>query len=348
VYSPTDGPLRLLYERTGIEVITRAHPLNGVLKSSEYDHAIDDFSDWIKGSSFELVYGNTLQTFYAIDAAKRCGLPSVWNIRESEPWQTYFNYLPPSLIPKALSCFAYPYRIIFVAHATRSRFEPLNSRRNFAVIHNALNMHRLEESSAAWPREKARNKLNLGEDVVAVLLLGTVCARKGQKDLVQAMALLDDDAAKKVRLFIVGDRPSLYSSEMRKMVAGLPGERAARISIIPETEETTHYYSAADIFVCTSRVESYPRVILEAMAYGLAIISTPAFGIVEQVRDGVNGEFYPEGDAVELARKLSQMVLDKEKREAYKMNAPVVLGSLTGFEEMTSLYAEIFRESVST
>src|SRR5258705_6724905 len=162
------------------------------------------------------------------------------------------------------------------------------------------------------------------------------------------MALLDDDAAKKVRLFIVGDRQSLYSSEMRKMVAGLPGERAARVLIIPETEETTHYYSAADIFVCTSRVESYPRVILEAMAYGLAIISTPAFGIVEQVRDGVNGEFYQEGDAAELACKLSQLDLDKEKREAYKMNAPVVLGSLTGFEEMTSLYADVFRETVST
>lgn len=347
VYSPVDGPLRSIYERAGIEVILRAHPLTGVFESCEYDRAIDNFSVWIRESGFEVVYGNTLATFYAIDAAWRCGLPSLWNIRESEPWQTYFNYLLSPLVPKALSCFRFPYRIIFVAHATRRCFEPLNTTRNFCVIHTGLDTRRLDESRAEWPREKSRYRLHLRDNEVMVVSLGTVCDRKGQKDLVQAMAVLADTVARNVRLFIVGDRPSLYSSELRQMVTALPRERAARISIIPETEETALYYSAADIFVCTSRVESYPRVILEAMAYGLSIISTPAFGIVEQVRDGVNGEFYQQGDATALAYKLGELVLDRNKREMYQANAPVALESLTGFEEMINLYAEIFKESVS-
>jgi glycosyltransferase involved in cell wall biosynthesis len=130
------------------------------------------------------------------------------------------------------------------------------------------------------------------------------------------------------------------------MVAALAEERAARISIIPETEETALYYSAADIFVCTSRVESYPRVFSRRWLMG-SNHSTPAFGIVEQVRDGVNGEFYKPGDAAELASKLNDFVLDKNKRENYQANAPLVLGSLTGFDEMINSYAEIFRESVS-
>jgi glycosyltransferase involved in cell wall biosynthesis len=321
--------------------------LDGVFELPEYYRAIDDFSVWIRERGFEVVYGNTLQTFYAIDAAKRCGLPSLWNVRESEPWQNYFNYLLSPLIPKALSCFAFPYRVIFVAHATRSCFEPLNTIHNFCVIHNGLDARRLDKNRAVWPREKARNKLHLIENDVMVLLIGTICDRKGQKDLVQAMALLSNNVAEKVRLFLVGDRPSLYSSEMREMVAALAEERAETISIIPETEETALYYSAADIFVCTSRIESYPRVVLEAMAYGLAIISTPAFGIVEQIREGVNGEFYKPGDAAELARKLNELVLDEHKRENYQANAPLVLGSLTGFDEMINSYAEVFRESVS-
>ena len=152
-----------------------------------------------------------------------------------------------------------------------------------------------------------------------VLLLGTICDRKGQKDLVQAMTLLEDNVIKKVRLFIVGDRPSLYSSEMRKMVSALPKHRAAKISIIPETRDTATYYSAADIFVCSSRIESYPRVILEAMAYGLPIISTPIFGILEQIRDGINGDFYKPGDEAELASMLSELVLDERNGKNIKL-----------------------------
>jgi len=347
VYSPSDGPLRAMYQRAGIEVVVRKHPLAGVFATSEYDRAIDDFSDWIKERGFELVDANTLPSFYAIEAAQRCGLPSVWNVRESEPWQTYFNYLSAPLIPRALSCFRYPYRIIFAAHATRRRFEALNSMGNFCVIHNALDVDRLQRSRAEWSREKSRTELGLGARDTMVLLLGTVCERKGQKDLIQAMSLLEESAANKVRLFIVGDRPSLYSSEMKKTAASLPAERAGRISIVPETERTALYYSAADIFVCTSRVESYPRVILEAMAYGLPIISTPVFGITEQVREEVNGEFYQPGDAAELALKIEKLVLEEGKREVYRRNAALVLESLTGFAEMVDQYAEIFAESTA-
>lgn len=347
VYSPTDGPLRSLYESAGIKVVVQIHPLNNVFTSSEYDCAIDRFASWIKENNIEVVYGNTLQTFYAIDAAHRCNLPSLWNVRESEPWQTYFNYLPSPLVPKALSCFVHPYRIIFVAHATRIGFESLNTKRNFCMVHNGLNMQRLEESRTKWGKAKARNELKLDNNELMVLLLGTVCERKGQQDLVRAMSLLSDKATQKVRMFIVGDRPSAYSAEMRALVLAMPDERAKRISIIPETEETSLYYSAADIFVCTSRVESYPRVILEAMAYGLAIVTTPAFGIVEQVREEVNGEFYQAGNAQELSCKLERLILDKQKRDEYQINASIVLESLTSFEQMIEQYGTVFKEAVA-
>ena len=205
VYSPVDGPLRCSYERAGVKVIVRRHPLESIFESAEYERAMNGFSDWIKQTGVELVYGNTLQTFYAIDAAKRGGLPSVWNVRESEPWQSYFNYLSRPLVLKALSCFSYPYRVVFVSHATRNGFESLNSTSNFCVIQNGLDMLRLEKMRDEWPTPKSRSKLDLSENEIMVLVLGTVCVRKGQKDLVQAMSVLKDSAATKVRLFIVGD-----------------------------------------------------------------------------------------------------------------------------------------------
>ena len=99
------------------------------------------------------------------------------------------------------------------------------------------------------------------------------------------------------------------------------------------------------MFVCTSRVESFPRVILEAMAHGLPLVTTPVFGIREQVRDGVNGLFYEPGDTAGLRRALLRLLEDEALRRALALQAGPVLDCLNDFEAMTGAYAEIFREA---
>src|SRR4029077_11599239 len=123
-------------------------------------------------------------------------------------------------------------------------------------------------------------------------------------DLANALALLSQDAARRMRCFMVGDRASSYSVELRRLADALPAALRARVSIVAETHEIARYYQAADIFVCTSRVESFPRVVLEAMAYGLPIVSTRVFGIAEQVGENVNGLLYEPGDTQRLAAHL--------------------------------------------
>ena len=106
VYSPVDGPLRAAYEREGISVHVATHPLAGVTTDVDYEAAVAAFARWIRTLDVDVVYGNTLQTFYAIDAAHRVGRPSVWNPRESEPWQDYFRQYPDAVALRALRCYA--------------------------------------------------------------------------------------------------------------------------------------------------------------------------------------------------------------------------------------------------
>src|SRR5258708_29005010 len=74
VYSPTDGPLRKAYERKGIAVRTFKHPLIGISSSADYDQRIREFARRVEDWNAEMVYGNTLQTFYAIKAAHQLNL----------------------------------------------------------------------------------------------------------------------------------------------------------------------------------------------------------------------------------------------------------------------------------
>ncbi|WHZ24850.1 MAG: Glycosyl transferase, group 2 family [Nitrospira sp.] len=345
VFSPVDGPLRALYEEQGIAVMVDRHPLWGVTNLSEYEAAIQAFSRKCLSWGAELVYANTLQSFYAVAAARKAGLPSVWNPRESEPWQTYFDYLPDGVIQKAYDCFAWPYRVVFVADATRDAYTALNTRHNFTVIRNGLDCTRIEQACREWSKSKARTLLGVQGDEVVVLLLGTVCSRKGQQDLVNALSRLPADCQERVCCYIVGDRPSEYSKALHALTKELPSTLRDRVHIVPETRQTTPYYRAADLFVCTSKLESYPRVVLEAMAYGLPIVTTPVFGIREQVREGVNALLYEPGDIGALASQLCSLLRDEGFRSRMGANSVSVLAIGTNFEEMVESYAEVFTEA---
>ncbi|MEG5034786.1 glycosyltransferase [Microcoleus sp. AT3-D2] len=338
----TEGPLRQAYEQQGIEVIVRDNPLEHIYQRDAYDEAIRSFSTEIANLKVDVIYANTLENFFVVDAARQIGIPTVWNVHESEPWQTYFNRFGSEIAARALECFRFPYKVIFVADATRDRYLPLNSHQNFTVIHNGLDLSKMENSDNS---ELARKTLDVAAEEVVILLLGTVCERKGQQDLVKALSLLPDKWHNKIRCFIVGDRPSIYSNKLAELVGELPAELQERVTVVPETGETGKYYKAADIFVCTSRVESFPRVILEAMACDLPIVTSPVFGIKEQVRPGINGLFYTPDRPDELIAALISLLEDKSLRQQLAENAKYVLDSLNTFEEMTQAYAEIFCEA---
>ncbi|HBK23566.1 MAG TPA: glycosyl transferase family 1 [Planktothrix sp. UBA10369] len=345
IFCVNDGPLRYAYEQQGIRVIIREHPLANLYQRETYDTAIQALGKELQLEQFDLVYANTLENFFMVDCAKQKAIPCVWNVHESEPWQTYFDGLGSEIAARALDCFQFPYRVIFVADATRNLYHSLNSHHNFTVIHNGLDIQRLLKTSEQLTRIEARTALQIAEDEIVILLLGTVCERKGQRDLIKALPLLSTQYYHKIRCFIVGDRPSMYSTELAQLIAQFPDYLKQRLTLVSETPETAQYFLAADIFVCTSRIESYPRVIMEAMGYNLPIITTPVFGIPEQIRPEINGLFYTPEQPEELAKCITLLLENPDLRQEFAENAKYVLESLNTFEEMTQSYLEIFQEA---
>jgi glycosyltransferase involved in cell wall biosynthesis len=341
VVSPEDGPLRAEYERAGIEVQIIDHPLRDAYGGTVYEENCELLANRWRLAGAELVYANTAQAFWAIDAAQTAGLSAVWNIRESEPWQSYYSNLPIHIRKRAYEAFTYPYRIVFVAQATLASWCPLNTRHNFTVIHNGLDLAKVSAQTSKISRSMARIKLGLRTDEIAVVLVGTICERKNQKILVDALALLATPIADRVRIFLVGDRASHYSDELHRAIGALPANKRTCIEVVPETNEPYIYYLAGDIAVCSSVLESYPRVVLEAMALGLPILATPVFGIIEQVREGVNAFLFSPDDPVKLAEGLEKLVSDHKLRINMGTNSKSLFQGLNQYEDMLNSYAEI-------
>jgi glycosyltransferase involved in cell wall biosynthesis len=345
VISFHDGPLHELYRSAGIPVDIQAPILTEIPTLRRYQRAIARVARIIRHRRPGVVYANTLLNFPAIEAASREGVASIWNPRESEPWQSAFGYLSESVAQRALACFPLPYRVVFVAHATENAWARFNVACNAAVIHNGLDLRRFAPSRTPAARTHARQSLVVNDDELMVLLLGTVCERKGQRDLAAAIARLAQKLVARAWFFIVGDEPGPYSDDLKRDIAKLPAEAANRVRVIPTASDVGLYYRAADIFVLTSRFESFPRVILEAMAHALPIVTTPCFGVTEQVVEGRNALLYVAGDANRLAAALSEVMTDDILRAAMSAASTTRLGALTTFDEMVGKYAEVFREA---
>jgi glycosyltransferase involved in cell wall biosynthesis len=71
---------------------------------------------------------------------------------------------------------------------------------------------------------------------------------------------------------------------------------------------------AAQIFVLPSTSEGLPMALLEAMAYGLAIVATPVGGVPETVEAGADAMLVPAGDPTALRDALVDLLDDRELR----------------------------------
>jgi len=73
--------------------------------------------------------------------------------------------------------------------------------------------------------------------------------------------------------------------------------------------------NSSDIFVLPSHSEGFPNVILEAMAAGLPIVSTPVGAIPEIIENGENGLLVKPKDHSALAEKLIWLIENEQVRK---------------------------------
>lgn len=341
-----DGPLRAAYEGAGIPVTVMSSYLDRIPSLSRLQLAVDDLASLIRARQVDVVYANTLLNFVPVIAAQEAGVPSIWNIRESEPWETCFGFLNTAIAQRALASMALPYRVVFVADATRRIWSRFDVRNNFTVIRNGLDLRNLRKKSPPQDRQVLRKHLGYKEGDIVFLSVGTICQRKAQRDLVQAFGLLPGELATSSRLCVVGDDDPAYKRLLRSDITRLPSTRRADVAIHGATSDVHSFYAAADVFVLTSRLESYPRVILEAMSHGLPMLTTPVFGVLEQLSDGGDALFFEPGDVGTLACHMRRMVTDRNLRAQLAQRSRARFEALNDFDNMVTAYGTIFLDSL--
>ena len=149
-----------------------------------------------------------------------------------------------------------------------------------------------------------------------LLYHGRVDRRKGALDLLDAFALLlgrrPGPAHARARLVVSGIGPDSRAVAERAAALGLTDR--VRLAGAVAYDDVPGVYHRGDVFVSPTYAEGFSNTVLEAMASGLACVSTRAVGVVDCLRDGENGLLVEPGDVPALAAALGRVLADDALR----------------------------------
>lgn len=186
---------------------------------------------------------------------------------------------------------------------------PWFDRAKLRVVPNGIDV---DTFAATARRGRVRAELGLAPDRLVVSLVGEVGWRKGQAVLLEAVARLRANGAAHDAVFLLaGEGGGRTELEARARALGLAD---GTVRFLGFRDDVPDLLADTDLLVLPSFEEGFPNALLEGMALGLPVVSTPVDGIPELVVDGVTGVLTPPGDAPALAAALGALLGDAARR----------------------------------
>lgn len=193
--------------------------------------------------------------------------------------------------------------LIALSEEWKERLSQIVPSEKVVVIENYSTLH---EDALKQRMERSCNN--------TVLFLGELGKRKGCYDIPSVMKMVKESIPN-VRCVLAGAGSEADEKNIRQMIED---KGVSDNTVFPgwvRGEEKDRLLREADVFFLPSYNEGMPMSVLDAMGYGLPIVSTNVGGIPKIVHDGENGYCCEAGDIDRFAKRISELLLDKEERE---------------------------------
>lgn len=328
VVSAVDGPLAAAYHQLGatVQIIDDAS-LRTATNRTALREALATLGYGINLSETDLVVVNTLSLWWAVHLAHRSRRPSLFYLHESStPATFYLGHMMQDALPLIQESFRLATCASFLTETTRAYYRPWLGRANHGINPGWIDVAAIDRELAGQSRADVRRQFDVRENERLIVNVGSVCDRKGQHIFTRGVDLFwrqHPELAATCRFLMVGGRDTLFDRDLRALLQQLGHYNLA---IIPTTASPLGYYQAADLFVCSSYEESLPRVIMEAMAARLPILSTAVHGINDLLPALDYGTLIPPGNSQAICDGLHLMLTKPEDtaRQATRARERVV------------------------
>ncbi len=255
----------------------------------------------------DLVFTNSAAIFSGAKAARRMGVPHIWAIHEVLGGDSPFLHSMHGRRALARFILASSVRVIVNSKLTASAFPDSEK---IVFVPNGLEVRACD----ARRREAICRELGLEAGDFAAGIVGKLYEGKGQREAVQAAALLASRHSR-FKLFVVGDaRDESYAQSLREFVRANGLER--RVLFLGYRPDLADLLMLLNVLVVASTVESFGRAALEGMAAGVPVLALRAGGLTEIVRPGENGFLLDSRRPEEIARGIETILEDPARAAA--------------------------------
>ncbi|MDQ7834272.1 MAG: glycosyltransferase family 4 protein [Humidesulfovibrio sp.] len=171
--------------------------------------------------------------------------------------------------------------------------------------------------------------------------LGRLSPQKGFDILLQAFAQVAPKHPDS-HLWILGEGPERAALEALRDTLGLR-DRAHLPGSVPDPGPVL---KRAHAFALSSRYEGFPLALCEALACGVATVSTVfSPGAMDILQDGENALVIPVEDTSALAEALDRLLADEKLRDGLSVHAPKILERF-GLDKVIDLWEALLAQTV--
>lgn len=192
-------------------------------------------------------------------------------------------------------------------------------------------------------------KVSLKDEYFNILFLAIIDKRKGIYDLVECVNILIKQYSgnKKIKFIIAGSGKD--ERNIKELVHKYKIEEYFEFKGWISNKEKHKVLKNSHLFVLPSYNEGLPLSILEAMSYGLPIISTNVGSIDEAVIDDINGFLLEPGDVRNLVNSIMRIINNDEIWKKFSLKSKSIctlnFDDNKYFEDVEKLYDSIMEEN---
>ena len=143
----------------------------------------------------------------------------------------------------------------------------------------------------------------------------------------------------KCRLMMVGEGPEKERAEDLVDELGIQD----KVMFLGQSHEIDKILCFSDLFLLTSKRESFGLAALEAMINGVPVISTNTGGLPEVNEQGISGYLCNVGDVKEMAKRAISILSDNHTLQTFKQNARKVAEQFD-INQIVPMYEDLYGE----
>ncbi|WP_204103821.1 MULTISPECIES: glycosyltransferase [Spirulina sp. CCY15215] len=140
--------------------------------------------------------------------------------------------------------------------------------------------------------------------------------------------------------------PNLYLLSLGRGNSSLPVSIPhLHLGFIENERLLSLVYSAADLFVISSKQDNFPNVVLESLACGTPVVGTNVGGIPDLVRPNLTGSLVSPENSQELSRAIASLLKDSDKLTEFSSHCRRIALAEYTLEQQARRYIELYHQT---